>query len=57
MAFFLYNLANNPEKQQLLYEELQSNLPGKTPLTMEALDNMPYIKACLRESFRYVSRN
>ncbi|KAF4531646.1 hypothetical protein B566_EDAN006577 [Ephemera danica] len=50
-AFLLYNLARNPEKQEKLYEELCRVLPSKDdPLTAEKLDEMKYLKACIKES-------
>ena len=52
LAFFLYNLANNPDKQAILYDEIKAALPDDEPLTMDALHHMPYLKAALRESFR-----
>ena len=44
------NLANYPEKQQILREEVQSVLKGG-PFTKEA--DLPYLKAWIRESHRF----
>ncbi|KAJ8303574.1 hypothetical protein KUTeg_019970 [Tegillarca granosa] len=53
LTFLLTHLAENPEKQQKLYEELQQQF--NTSDTLEAkFRNMPYLKACLRESHRLV---
>ncbi|XP_055896679.1 cytochrome P450 27C1-like [Biomphalaria glabrata] len=49
---FLYNLARNPEKQELLRREIFENVGKNGPLTAKALSNMVYLKAALKESFR-----
>lgn len=49
----LYFLAKNPEKQQLLRREIKEKMPTKnTTLTPESLKNMPYLRACIKESQR-----
>uniref|UniRef100_A0A1B0CKT8 Cytochrome n=1 Tax=Lutzomyia longipalpis TaxID=7200 RepID=A0A1B0CKT8_LUTLO len=49
----LYNLAKNPEKQNILREELLKILPEKdSPLTTENMKNMPYLRACIKEAIR-----
>ncbi|XP_055691191.1 uncharacterized protein LOC129794464 [Lutzomyia longipalpis] len=49
----LYNLAKNPEKQNILREELLKILPEKdSPLTAENMREMPYLRACIKEAFR-----
>ena len=53
LAFFLYNLARNPEKQEILYEEIIRELPNGEPLTEDHIPKMSYLKAALRESFRF----
>ncbi|XP_036145873.1 probable cytochrome P450 12a5, mitochondrial isoform X2 [Monomorium pharaonis] len=52
-AFLLYFLAKNPRVQKRLYNEIISVL-SKTEytLTKESLENMPYLKACIKESLR-----
>jgi len=45
----ILNLVNNVEKQDILYEELKSELDG-SPFRKSA--NLPYLKACIRESHR-----
>ncbi|ELT92836.1 hypothetical protein CAPTEDRAFT_136114 [Capitella teleta] len=52
LAFFLYNLAANPEKQEVLYREIENVLPNKQQPTAKTFKNMPYLKAALKESFR-----
>lgn len=49
----LYLLAKNPEKQQKLREEIMRILPDKDEnLTTESLNNIPYLRACLKETNR-----
>ncbi|XP_026825706.1 probable cytochrome P450 12a5, mitochondrial [Ooceraea biroi] len=52
-AFLLYFLAKNPRVQRLLYDEAIS-VSSKTgsALTTESLEDMPYLKACVKESLR-----
>ena len=50
-SFFLLDLAKNPDKQQLLYEEVE-NIIGKEPISESKLNQMRYLKACLHESQR-----
>ncbi|KAL8968675.1 MAG: hypothetical protein Q9183_002353 [Haloplaca sp. 2 TL-2023] len=49
----MYQLASNPEKQTKLREQLTSILPTGEPVAHYAeLQNAPYLRACLDESFR-----
>ena len=50
MQWNVMNLANHPEKQQILREEIQSVLKGE-PFSKEA--DLPYLKAWIRESHRF----
>lgn len=50
MAFLIYHLARNPDKQQKLREEVLSF--GHDTLTVQDIGKMPYFRACLQESFR-----
>lgn len=46
-------IATNPEKQEILREEIKSILPTKnSELTVENMKNMPYLRACIKESIR-----
>lgn len=47
-----YNLAMNPDKQEILHKEIVDNIGTDQPLTPEALDKMSYLKAAVKESFR-----
>ncbi|PSN42151.1 hypothetical protein C0J52_18993 [Blattella germanica] len=52
----LYYLSKNQEKQQKLYEEIRSLLPQKEdPITADKLNEMKYLKACMKETLRYTS--
>lgn len=52
--WILYNLSRNPQAQRRLLQEVQSVLPDNQTPRAEDLRNMPYLKACLKESMRYV---
>ncbi|XP_055371513.1 cytochrome P450 CYP12A2-like [Condylostylus longicornis] len=46
-------LAKNPEKQELLRQEIRKALPERnTPITEEKLNNLPYLRATIKESIR-----
>ena len=54
VAGLLHNLAKNPEKQQKLLEEIQRYVPDKDqPVTSDILNELKYMKACIKESMRY----
>lgn len=49
----LYCLANHPEKQAKLREELRGILPTKnSSLTPDNMLNLPYLRACIKEGMR-----
>ena len=63
LAFFLktsvaasstiYQLAKNPDKQQKLYKELKSIFPtSEAEINQTALEQMPYLRACVKETLR-----
>ncbi|XP_005569441.3 1,25-dihydroxyvitamin D(3) 24-hydroxylase, mitochondrial [Macaca fascicularis] len=52
LMWILYNLSRNPKVQQKLFKEIQSVLPENQVPRAEDLRNMPYLKACLKESMR-----
>eukprot|EP00092_Neocalanus_flemingeri_P104678 GFUD01134110.1.p1 GENE.GFUD01134110.1~~GFUD01134110.1.p1 ORF type:complete len:474 (-),score=122.38 GFUD01134110.1:111-1532(-) len=51
-AFLLYHLADNPDKQELLYQEICDNIGPDGRMTESALAKMKYMKACQIESQR-----
>ena len=50
-AFFLLDLAQNPEKQEVLYKEILDVI-GNGNITETSVKKMKYLKACLHESQR-----
>ena len=52
MIFLVANLARNPAAQARLHEEIDRVFPNKSDITPEALRDVTYMKACVRESFR-----
>ncbi|XP_044314996.1 probable cytochrome P450 12e1, mitochondrial [Drosophila rhopaloa] len=53
LAGILLSLSKNPDKQARLLEEIREILPNKdSPLTMENMRNMPYLRACIKEGIR-----
>lgn len=53
MANFMYYLAKNPEKQEILRKELQSlQTDANGYLTSSSFLVAPYLRACLKEVLR-----
>ncbi|KRF79421.1 cytochrome P450 CYP12A2 [Drosophila virilis] len=53
-AAILLALAQHPDKQQKLRTEILGILPAKdTPLTVESMKNLPYLRACIKETLRF----
>jgi len=51
----LYFLARNPDKQEKLRDEILSVVgPKGTSVTPEALNELRYLKASIKESLRFV---
>ncbi|NXS22647.1 CP24A protein, partial [Mystacornis crossleyi] len=50
LLWALYNISRNPHVQQKLFQEIQSVLAAQESPSAESLRNMPYLKACLKES-------
>lgn len=49
----LYNLAKNPDKQEILRKEILTILPEKdSKLTATSFNNVPYLRAVIKESLR-----
>lgn len=52
MSWLFLNLASNPAVQTRLAEELRTVLDGADVTTARQMQNLPYLKACIRESHR-----
>jgi len=52
LSWLFLNLASNPVAQTKLAEELEAVLNGADMTTVEQMDSLPYLKACIRESHR-----
>ena len=52
LNFVCYHLANNQDVQKRLFEEVSEAMNGGNEITVEKLSRMPYLKACVKESFR-----
>nr|QST15058.1 CYP362A5 protein [Diaphanosoma celebensis] len=53
VSFLFYLLAKNPGKQELLRKEVLSVVgPRGAPVTVDALNQLRYLKACVKESIR-----
>lgn len=55
LIFAMYCLAKNPDVQQKAYEEIWEVLKDDEPITGEHINRMPYLKACVKESQRYIN--
>ena len=56
LSHICYHLAQHPEKQDKIYEELQRELPGNAPITYSAMHTqLKYLRACVKEVYRYTS--
>jgi hypothetical protein len=51
-SYALYHLAENPEVQKKLQEEIDDVLKDGEPLDMNTFDKLPYMKAVVKESQR-----
>ena len=52
MQWILYMMAKNPDKQEILRQEVLSVLGNNTTATPTTLAEMPYLKAWVRETLR-----
>ncbi|OXU24592.1 hypothetical protein TSAR_011043 [Trichomalopsis sarcophagae] len=52
VASVLYQLALHPEKQDILYEEIKRVLPADGRFEAGHIDQLKYLKACVRETQR-----
>lgn len=53
LIWMFWLIGKSPQKQAKLYEEISSNI-GSSPVTAANLGYLPYLKACVKESFRCV---
>jgi len=51
-AWVLYWLGMNPDKQEILYKEVIDRIPKDGRITDAAVQQMPYLRACIKESAR-----
>lgn len=52
-ASTIYQLSQNPEKQEKLYQELKKFMPQPdTKITADVQSNISYVKACIKETLR-----
>ena len=52
LSFVLYNLSRNPEKQEVLAQEIRSVLGDRTSVRSDDFEKLRYLKAVIKESFR-----
>jgi len=50
--FLLYNIISNPSVRKSVYEELDEIVPLGSEITLETMQHLPYLRACLTESLR-----
>ncbi|RWS27086.1 cytochrome P450-like protein [Leptotrombidium deliense] len=55
LAFILYHLSTNETVQKRLQQELDNAFKDTNNLTLEKLDTLSYLKACVKEVFRLSS--
>ncbi|XP_049783975.1 probable cytochrome P450 CYP44 isoform X3 [Schistocerca cancellata] len=53
LLYNLYCLATNPEVQDKAYREIESVLKETDEITVDVLNKLPYIKAIVKETFRF----
>lgn len=54
MSWLLLELARNPEIQDRVLTEMEAI--QSEPLDIDALDSLPYLDACIKETLRYSAR-
>lgn len=57
LSWLFLNLASNPDVQSKLANELKTVLNGADVTTLEQMNSLPYLKACVRESNRLTPPN
>ncbi|KAK3591923.1 hypothetical protein CHS0354_005143 [Potamilus streckersoni] len=53
LCYALKSLADHQDVQEKLFQEIESLLPNKSPVTLEALSNAKYLKAFIKEAHRF----
>lgn len=53
VASILYQLSLHQDKQDRLYEEISRVIPRGTTITSQKLDELSYLRACIKETLRY----
>lgn len=54
LSFILFHLAKNPNVQKTLFEEINQRCKNNQ-MNESTFANMPYLKACIKESLRFVT--
>ena len=54
-SWCLYSLAKNPEAQQRMRDEVEGVVAQGETISPDHLAQMPYLKAVLKETFRFVA--
>jgi cytochrome P450 len=54
VLFNLYALATNPHVQQKTYDEIKRIVGNSEEITQDHINKLPYLKAFVKETFRYV---
>ena len=52
LSFLLYNLSRNPSVQEKLISEIRRTLKPTEGVSVDVIEHLPYMKACVKESFR-----
>jgi len=53
MLWALYLLSRDPEAQEALYQDVTRVLKGDRVPTAQEVNNMPYLKAVIKETLRW----
>jgi cytochrome P450 len=56
LLYNLYCLATNPEIQEEAYQEVRRYLERDEPVTYTIINKLSYLKAVMKETFRYESQ-
>lgn len=52
LMWMFWLLGKTPDKQEKLRNEITTNI-GDSPVTVDTLGHLPYLKACVKETFRF----